>query len=336
MEVVVHYREMAFMGFAEVLANLSTITKKIKYCKQDIQEYKPDVVVLIDYAGFNLRIAKFAKAQGLKVYWYISPKVWAWNQSRALKLKANIDRMFVILPFEKEFFQKYDWKVDYVGNPVLDAVKAHQVDQEFLLRNNINSSQPLVALLPGSRKQEVKLIIPLMTDVVRQNPLIQFGVATVDNLPKEYYHGLNELPNVTFINDATYDLLHYSVAAIVTSGTATLETALFNVPQVVVYRTSSISYLIAKNLIRVPYISLVNLIASKEVVKEMIQQKANGKDVSAELNMILENDQYREKMMNGYKEIRDFLDTGSASENTAIMMLEYLQSSNLQIEQFSN
>jgi len=332
MEVVVHYREMAFMGFAEVLSNLSTITKKIKYCKQDILEYKPDVVVLIDYAGFNLRIAKFAKAQGFKVFWYISPKVWAWNQSRALKLKANIDRMFVILPFEKEFFQKYDWKVDYVGNPVLDAVRAHQVDHEFLHRNNINSSQPLVALLPGSRKQEVQLIIPLMTDVVKLNPLVQFGVATVDNLPNEYYRGLNELPNVRFISNATYDLLHYSVAAVVTSGTATLETALFNVPQIVVYRTSSISYLIAKNLIRVAYISLVNLIAGKEVVKEMIQQKANGKDVTAELNLILKNDQYREKMMNGYKEIITLLDTGSASENTAKLMLRYLQSSNLQIE----
>lgn len=328
MEVVVHYREMAFMGFAEVLANLSTISKKIKLCKQDILSYKPDVVVLIDYAGFNLRIAKFAKQNGIKVFWYISPKVWAWNQNRAIKLKANIDRMFVILPFEKEFFKKFNWTVDYVGNPVLDAVKMHQADQEFLTRNKILSNKPLVALLPGSRKQELNMIIPLMAEVVKQNPSCQFAVATVDNLSTEFYGDLRSLPNVCFISGATYDLLHHAQAAIVTSGTATLETALFNVPQVVVYRTSAVSYLIAKNLIRVPYISLVNLIAGREVVKEMIQQKANSKDVSAELNLILNENQYREKMMQRYKEIRNVLDTGSASENTAELMLRYLQSTN--------
>lgn len=328
MEVVVHYREMAFMGFAEVLANLSTISKKIKLCKKDILSYKPDVVVLIDYAGFNLRIAKFAKQNGIKVFWYISPKVWAWNQNRANKLKANIDRMFVILPFEKEFFKKFNWTVDYVGNPVLDAVKMHQADQEFLTRNKIGSNKPLVALLPGSRKQELNMIIPLMAEVAKQNPSCQFAVATVDNLSTEFYGDLRSLPNVSFISGATYDLLHHAQAAIVTSGTATLETALFNVPQVVVYRTSAVSYLIAKNLIRVPYISLVNLIADREVVKEMIQQKANSKDVSAELNLILNDNQYREKMMQRYKEIRNVLDTGSASENTAELMLRYLQSTN--------
>ncbi|HRJ29981.1 MAG TPA: lipid-A-disaccharide synthase [Cyclobacteriaceae bacterium] len=328
MDLVVHYRELAFMGFAEVLANLSTIAKKIKQCKQDILTYKPDVVVLIDYAGFNLRIAKFAKQNGIKVFWYISPKVWAWNQNRAIKLKANIDRMFVILPFEKEFFKKFNWTVDYVGNPVLDAVKMHQADQEFLIRNRILSDKPLVALLPGSRKQELNMIIPLMAEVAKQNPSYQFAVATVDNLSTEFYGDLRSLPNISFISGATYDLLHHAQAAIVTSGTATLETALFNVPQVVVYRTSSMSYLIAKNLIRVPYISLVNLIAGREVVKEMIQQRANSKDVSAELNLILNDNQYREGMLTGYKEIRNILDTGSASENTAELMLHYLQASN--------
>lgn len=328
MDLVVHYRELAFMGFAEVLANLSTIAKKIKQCKQDILTYKPDVVVLIDYAGFNLRIAKFAKQNGIKVFWYISPKVWAWNQNRAIKLKANIDRMFVILPFEKEFFKKFNWTVDYVGNPVLDAVKMYQADQEFLIRNRILSDKPLVALLPGSRKQELNMIIPLMAEVAKQNPSYQFAVATVDNLSTEFYGDLRSLPNISFISGATYDLLHHAQAAIVTSGTATLETALFNVPQVVVYRTSSMSYLIAKNLIRVPYISLVNLIAGREVVKEMIQQRANSKDVSAELNLILNDNQYREGMLTGYKEIRNILDTGSASENTAELMLRYLQASN--------
>jgi lipid-A-disaccharide synthase len=328
MEVVVHYREMAFMGFAEVLANLTTISKKLKQCKADILEFKPDAVVLIDYAGFNLRIATFAKQQGITVYWYISPKVWAWHQSRALKLKAVIDRMFVILPFEKEFFKKYSWDVDYVGNPVLDAIKAHKSDDTFLQKHEFTSDKPLVALLPGSRKQEVKLILPVMTEVAKQNPTVQFGVAVVDNLPAEYYQGLKNLSNVNLIANATYDLLSHANAAVVTSGTATLETALFNVPQVVVYRASPVSYIIAKQVIRVPFISLVNLIAGHEVVKELIQNKANGKDVSDELNRIVKDEQYRKNIMNGYQEINTLLDTGSASENTARLMVQYLQSSN--------
>jgi lipid-A-disaccharide synthase len=328
MDVVTNYREMAFMGFAEVLANLTTISKKLKQCKQDILVFKPDAVVLIDYAGFNMRIAKFARKNGFKVFWYISPKVWAWNQSRAWKLKACIDRMFVILPFERDFFKKFNWEVDYVGNPVLDAVKKHVPERAFLQRNNLAPDRPIVALLPGSRKQEVKFIIPVMAEVVKKFPEIQFAVAAVDNLPPAYYQPLRVKSNVKFVTGATYDLLSHSRAAIVTSGTATLETALFKVPQVVVYKTSSVSYAIAKNLIRVPYISLVNLIAGKEVVKEMIQQKANSKDVSTELNQILKDDQYRKKIMNGYSEIMSVLDTGSASDNAAEQMLHYLQSTN--------
>lgn len=332
MRVTSHYRELAFMGFAEVLANLSTISKKIRQCKQEILEFRPDVVVLIDYAGFNLRIAKFAREKGFKVFWYISPKVWAWNQNRAKKLKANIDRMFVILPFETEFFQKFDWKVDYVGNPVLDAVKAHRVDEDFLTKNKLSSDKPLIALLPGSRKQELKTIVPLMAQVAHAMPATQFAVATVDNLDQQFYQPLRVLTNVSFFQGETYDLLSYAKAAIVTSGTATLETALFMVPQVVVYRTSVLSYAIAKNLIRVPFISLVNLIAGREVVKEMIQKRANATDVSVELNLILSDRQYWEKMVEGYKEIRRALDTGSASENTATLMLQYLKFSTSQVE----
>ncbi|MDH4057309.1 MAG: lipid-A-disaccharide synthase [Cyclobacteriaceae bacterium] len=324
MEVVVHYRELAFMGFAEVLANLSTISKKIKQCKNDILNYKPDVVVLIDYAGFNLRIAKFAKESGIKVFWYISPKVWAWNQSRALKLKRLIDRMFTILPFEREFFKKYDWEVDYVGNPVLDAVKAHNNDSDFLIKNEFTDNQPLVALLPGSRKQEVKLIVPLFAEIAQALPNVNFGVATVDNLLAGYYRSLTNLPNVKLISGATYDLLFHSRAAIVTSGTATLETALFRIPQVVVYRASSISYVIAKNLIRVPFISLVNLIARQEVIKELIQNRANLPEVLNEIKHLLTDDDYRSKITEGYDQIVNLLDTGSASGNTATLMLEYL------------
>jgi lipid-A-disaccharide synthase len=324
MEIVVHYRELAFMGFAEVVANLSTISRRIKQCKNDLLTYKPDVLILIDYAGFNMRIAKFAKTQGIKVFWYISPKVWAWNQSRSFKLKANVDKMFVILPFEKDFFKKYDWEVDYVGNPVLDAIKSHQSDLEFLAKNNLTKNARLVALLPGSRKQELLRIIPLMAEVASRFTQFQFGVATVSNLSEELYEPLKKLTNVHFINGATYDLLKHAEAAIVTSGTATLETALFKVPQVVIYRTSLISYSIAKALIKVPFISLVNLVAQREVVREMIQQDASTDKVSKELNQIMENKVYRNSILKGYDEIIQILDTGSASENTAALMINYL------------
>lgn len=325
MQEVVHYRELAFMGFAEVVANLRTISKKIEQCKKDILQYKPDVIVLIDYAGFNMRIAKFAKKQGLKVFWYISPKVWAWNQNRALKLKANVDRMFVILPFEKDFFKKFDWNVDYVGNPVLDAIKSHRKNAEFKKEHAIDSNKKIVALLPGSRHQELKKITPLMSGVASKLTDFQFVVAAVSNLSRDLYYDLKNLPNVSFVNDASYDLLSVADAAIVTSGTATLETALFKVPQVVVYKTSGLTYFIAKCLIKVGFISLVNLIANKEVVKEMIQNDASVEKVSAEIDRILTDETYRTNMLNEYGEIIRILDTGSASENTARLMLEYLK-----------
>lgn len=336
LDLVVHYRELAFMGFAEVLANLSTISKKLKQCQQDIVQFKPDVIILIDYAGFNLRIAKFAKARGIRVYWYISPKVWAWNQNRAWKLKASVDKLFVILPFEKQFFKRYNWAVDYVGNPVLDAVKAHHPSPEFLSKNRFKPNAPVVALLPGSRKQELHNIVPLMAAVASRLPHIQFGIATVNNVSSDLYGPLKGLSNVHAIDGTTYDLLAHANAAIVTSGTATLETALFKVPQVVVYKTSWLSYAIAKLVIRVPFISLVNLVAEREVVKELIQQEASEENVLSELKNILEVKTYREEIEKGYDEIISVLDTGSASENTARLMVEYLQSSNQQINKSSN
>lgn len=325
MDEVVHYRELAFMGFAEVIANLRTISRRIEQCKKDILAYKPDVIVLIDYAGFNMRIAKFARKHGLKVFWYISPKVWAWNQNRALKLRANVDRMFVILPFEKDFFQKFSWDVDYVGNPVLDAVKAHNPSSDFKQRNGLLSTSSVIALLPGSRQQELKKIIPLMSGVVTELQDKQFVVAAVNNLKDELYGALRNRPNVKFVYDDAYDLLSHADAAVVTSGTATLETALFRVPQVVVYKTSGLTYWIARMIIRIPFISLVNLVADKEVVKEMIQRDASVKNVSAELERILSDNQYRSRMLSEYDQIIQILDTGSASENAAHLMLKYLR-----------
>lgn len=324
MEVVVHYRELAFMGFTEVVANLFTIARKLRQCKEDILEFKPDVIVLIDYAGFNLRIARFAKSQGIKVFWYISPKVWAWNQQRALKLKANIDRMFVILPFEQEFFKQHQWEVDYVGNPVLDAVKNHSTDPDFLNRHNLDRTKPLIALLPGSRVQEVKRIIPEMASVVSRFPMYQFVVAMVDNLPTGLYDPLRQFDHVKMVVGNTYDLLAHAHAAVVTSGTATLETALFKVPQVVVYRAGRISYAIGKAVIKVKFISLVNLIAGKKVVQELIQDESNAVAIGDELGRMMTDNQYRSQMLAGYDQIIKLLDTGSASKNTAERMLAYL------------
>ena len=323
-DLFVNYSDMAFMGFAQILLNLTKIARYIKMCKADVLQYKPDVIILIDYGGFNRRIAKFGKKHGIKIFYYIPPKVWAWYQRRAYELKANVDRMFVILPFEKEFFKKFDYDVDYVGNPVLDAVKAHVPHGNFRSKNEIKDERPVVALLPGSRKHEVTSIAPLMAEVAKRFPSCDFLVATVNNLDQSLYGELKGLSNVKFVYEDTYNLLLNASAAIVTSGTATLETGLFKVPQIVVYKTNPISYWPAKFLIKVPFISLINLIAGKEVVREMIQSKATPDNVSAELDQILKNDAYRNKMIDEYKKIIQILDTGSASENAARLMVGYL------------
>jgi lipid-A-disaccharide synthase len=328
MDLTVHYGDMAFMGFVEVLMNLRTISKYMKRCRQDILTFKPDVVILIDYAGFNRQIASFCKKNGIKVFYYISPKVWAWRQKRALHLKRTVDHMFVILPFEKDFFKKFDWEVDYVGNPVLDAVKSFQPDNAFLKKHKLNSDQPLVALLPGSRKQELITILPLMAAVVKRFPEFQFAVATVNNLDHELYATVEGLENVALVNDDTYNLLTNAQAAIVTSGTATLETALFKVPQVVVYKMGAVGYKIAKWVVSVPFISLVNLIANKEVIRELIQGDATADPVSNELRKLVLDDQYKAQIMQQYNQVFKTLDTGSASENAARLMYHYLQNDN--------
>jgi lipid-A-disaccharide synthase len=324
-DLYVDYNEMAFMGLAQILANLNKISKYIRMCKEDILQYKPDVVILVDYGGFNRRIAKFCRINKIKVFYYIPPKVWAWYQQRAVELKKNVDCMFVILPFEKDFFRKFGWEVDYVGNPVLDAVKAHQNDPGFLSKNNFSEADTRVALLPGSRKQELKTIVPLMAGVAKRFPNYQFVVATVSNLDKSLYGDLADFPNVKFVYEDTYNLLLNSSAAIVTSGTATLETGLFRVPQIVVYKTSALSYWPAKFVIKVAFISLVNLIAGREVIKEFIQDKATVANVSDELKKILQDVDHRNKILQGYDEVIKILDTGSASENAARLMVSYLQ-----------
>ncbi len=324
-ELFVHYAKFAVMGFAEVLLNIIKIAAYIRKCQKDILTYKPDVIILIDYAGFNRQIARFGTNKKIKVFYYITPKVWAWNQGRARQLKANVDRMFVILPFEKDFYKKYDWDVDYVGSPVLDAVKSHKPDLNFIGRNKLDTNSPIVALLPGSRKQELVMITPLLRAVVEKFPQYQFAVATVNNLSKELYLPLTHFSNVNLVEEDTYNLLMHAHAAIVTSGTATLETALFKVPQIVVYKATALTYAFVKRVIKVRFISLVNLIADREVVKELIQDDANVERVSKELADIIAEGPYRKRILQDYEDIFKLLDTGSASENAARLMVNYLK-----------
>jgi lipid-A-disaccharide synthase len=313
------------MGFVEILRNLGKISRYIKDCKRDILDFKPDVVILIDYAGFNRRISSFGKKNGIRIFYYITPKVWAWHQNRALQLKATVDRMFVILPFEKDFFKKYNWEVDYVGNPVLDAVKSHVPDLQFRSNHSMEDSKPVIALLPGSRQQELRSMIPILAEVARRFPQYQFAVAAINNLDPAFYNEISALRNVVMVWENTYNLLLNATAAIVTSGTATLETALFKVPQTVVYKTSAVTYRIVKMVIRVPYISLVNLIANKEVIKELIQHTATPDCISDELKSLVVDKDYRKKILSDYDAVYDALNTGSASENTAKLMVEDLQ-----------
>jgi lipid-A-disaccharide synthase len=324
-DIFVHYEQLAFMGFVALLTNAFKILKYIRLCKNDIFQFKPDAIVLIDYGGFNRRIAEFGKKNKIKVLYYIPPKVWAWYQRRAFELKRNVDRLFVILPFEKKFYkEKCDWDVDYVGNPVLDAIKSFKADPGFLIKNDIDRSKKTVALLPGSRKMELKRIVPLMADVVKKNPTYQFVVAAVNNLQEELYAELKNIQNVKFVYDASYDLLSVADAAIVTSGTATLETGVFKVPQVVVYKMGAVEYQLVSRLVEVEFISLVNLIAGKEVIKELIQENAQPDKVSNELNVLLTEGPYRTTILTEYDAIFKTLDTGSASENTAQLILKAL------------
>jgi len=316
MELVMHYRELAFMGVIQVILNLRKISDRMKTCKSDILTWKPDAVILVDYGGFNMQIAKFLKKEGIRTIYYISPKVWAWNTGRAWKLKASVDRLLCILPFEKDFFRRFDWEVDYVGNPVLDAVKSFRPDTSFRQRHGLENRE-IVALLPGSRKIELRRIIPLMAGVAAKFPSITFVVGALRELPQELYEPLRQAGNVRFVYEETYDLLSNAKAAIVTSGTATLETGLFNVPQVVVYKATALEYAVGSRIVDVKYISLVNLIADASVVRELLQNDASVETVCGELQKLINPGEYRDKVLDGYLKVRELLDTGSASDNAA-------------------
>lgn len=321
--LVKHYRDLAFMGFIEVLMNLRTILRNLKFCKEDILQYKPDTLILIDYPGFNLRIAEWAKQQGIKVIFYISPQVWAWKENRVPKMKQNIGKMLVILPFEKEYFKnKWNWDVEYVGHPLVEVIDEHKLKAI----HNKFSDKPIIALLPGSRKQEIIKKLPIMLEVSKAFPAYQFIVAKAPGLDASFYDVmLSSYTNVSYVNNQTYDLLSQAKAALVTSGTATLETALFGVPEIVCYKGSSISYQIAKRVIKVKYISLVNLIMDKLVVKELIQAELTPANLEKELHQLLENEERIHELKKDYDDLHQLLSKGgNASAQAAASMLQFL------------
>lgn len=320
-KLVKHYRDLAFMGFTEVLMNIRTIFKNIAFCKKDILENKPDVLILVDYPGFNLRIAEFAKANSIKVFYYISPQIWAWKQSRVHKIKKIVDKMFVILPFEKDFYKKFNIDVDFVGHPLLDAIENFKLEKNQL---QINSNKPIIAILPGSRKQEISTMLPLMLSVKKYYPNYQFVIAGAPSQTQEYYSEFNIDSETSILFGQTYQLLKQATAALVTSGTATLETALFSVPEVVCYKGGKISYLIARQLIKVKYISLVNLIMDNEIVKELIQDELNEQNLKTELDKLLA-DSTRNKMLADYEILKLKLGGNGASKKAAELMIDYLK-----------
>jgi lipid-A-disaccharide synthase len=316
--IVKHYKDLAFMGFAEVIANLKTILKNIEFCKKDILEYNPDALILVDYPGFNLRIAEFAKQQKIKVHYYISPQLWAWKENRIKKVKRDVDQMYVILPFEKDFYEKkHHFNVHFVGHPLLDAIAERQQvnEKDFRKEHNLNE-KPIIALLPGSRKQEIKKMLSVMLQMVEKFTDYQFVIAGAPGQDYGFYKPFINSTNVKFIHNKTYDLLSISYAALVTSGTATLETALFKVPEVVCYKGSTISYHIGKMLVKIKYISLVNLVLDRLVVTELIQHDFNKKQLEKELRKILD-EKHREQLFLDYFELEQKLGGKGASEKTA-------------------
>ncbi len=314
---LIHYKNTAFMGVFDVLKNLKTILNNLKQTKKAILLYNPDAVILVDYPGFNLKIAKFTHQKAFKTYYYIAPKLWAWKEGRVKLLKKYTDKVFTILPFEKSFYEKHGLNVEYVGNPVMDAVRAFSPDDKLNWSEGINfQEKPLIALLPGSRRSELKMSLPLMQEIKKEFPDYQFVITGAPGLEIKDYSPFLIEKDIPVIFNHTYDILHHAEAAIVTSGTATLETALFHTPQVVVYRVGNLQYKLFKRFVKIKFFSLVNLILDKSAVPELLQDEFNKKRVMKELTNILSGEG-REKMIENYKELEQMLGNYNASKTTA-------------------
>lgn len=314
--LVKHYKDLAFMGFLEVILNLKTILGNLSWCKKDILEFQPDALILVDYPGFNMRIAKFAKQHNIPVYYYISPQVWAWKKNRVYDIKKYVKKLYAILPFEKAFYAQYDYEVEYLGHPLLDAVESYKLNADNLETTWKQEGRPLVALLPGSRVQELTKMLPKMLEVEKQFPQCDFIIAGVEALGDDFYQSFLKESSIKMVYNYTYPLFEQADAALVSSGTATLETALFNVPQVVCYQTSKLSFAIAMLLVDIKYISLVNLISDKEIVTELLQDDLTVTNMVTELNLILASEK-RAQMQNEYAELRALLGGVGASERVA-------------------
>lgn len=325
-KMVKHYRDLAFMGFAEVLFNLKTILGNIKICKKDILNFQPDAIIFIDYPGFNMRIAKWAKEKGFPTHYYISPQIWAWKENRITAIKRDVDHMYVILPFEKEFYEKkHGYKVEFVGHPLLDVInKKKEGDFSDFRKQNQLTEKPIIALLPGSRKQEITKMLSIMTSVADSFADYQFVIAGAPGQEDSFYEQFLTNPNIRFVSNQTYNLLNISYAALVTSGTATLETALFKVPEVVCYKGNWASYQIAKRIITLKYISLVNLIMDRLVVEELIQDDFNKKTLISALSKIL-NPAHRSKLLEDYNLLEETLGRNGAARKTAEKIVESLR-----------
>ena len=317
--IIRHFKELSFMGFYEVFMNLKTILNNIEFCKKDIIEFNPDKIIFIDYPGFNLRIAKWAKKNNFNNYYYIAPQIWAWNEKRIKNIKANIDKLYVILPFEKEYFEnKHDYKVNFLGNPLLDSVNRFKSLKkiDFYNDNKLDNKLDIISILPGSRKQEIKKILGVMLKVIDYFPNYQFIVAGAPNIEPNFYKKIIKNNDVKVISDKTYSLLSNSKAALVTSGTATLETAIFKIPQVVCYKTSYISYFLAKIFIKIKFISLVNLIMNKEIIKELIQTECSKNNIIKELKKVLDLSKRKELAIK-YDKLISLLGSPGSSKRVA-------------------
>lgn len=325
-KAVKHIQDLSFMGFVEVVLHLRTIVKNMRWCKRDLLDYRPDILLLVDYPGFNLRIAQFAKAQGIPVHYYISPQLWAWKKRRGWKIKAAVDQLYCILPFEPAFYRKhFGMEVEYVGHPLLEAIhhfKATALSESDFKRTFQLDDRPVMALLPGSRRQEINLQLPVMLEAAKHYPDHQVIIAGTSNVPMSTYDRIVGGYAAQLSIDRTYDILHHAALAMVTSGTATLETALFRVPQIVCYKGHFISYQIAKRLVKVPYISLVNLIMDKLVVKELIQGDLTPEALRSEVDRLLQDETYRRAIERDYEQLTHALGKREASESVADQVLQ--------------
>ncbi|WP_306643629.1 lipid-A-disaccharide synthase [Sanyastnella coralliicola] len=320
--LVKHYKDLAFMGFIEVLMNIRTILGNIKLCKEDILEYAPDAVILVDYPGFNLRIATFCREQGIPVYYYISPQVWAWKEGRVKRIKQDVTRMLTILPFEKDFYKGHGMEVDFVGHPLLDVIGKEEHSKSLSIET---PGKEIIALLPGSRKQEISTMLPVMLEVAKRFPEYEFVVAGAPGQSPSFYEQFKSISDFNIVFGETYALFQKAKAGLVTSGTATLEAALHGMPQAVCYKGSSISYQIAKRLVKIKYISLVNLIMDKEVVRELIQGEMNTDLISKELSSLLDPNGKRQELLKGYAQLKEKLGGGGASGEAATIIVDDLK-----------